>query len=825
MRRLANVGQQAAKASEGLLAAREANKVFKAIVQGPPAPEPAGSGVQLEAFQKVLPWFTWRELVTFSNYFGERGTVVNDLSEELAGEVARRLLYSQRTKSSEGDREPEPLKITPREVAAVAYSFSKMKPQLPEYTPVYHAVASGILQDIWKVDRLQVALVATALADAELQLNDELLKLLRPVLQEMAEMPKEGKLSMSMDELRRLVHAYSVLPREKMQRKEVEVLAECTKQMVGRAQIGEAGHLVVSWLRLRPPRGAKEAYLEALQSASWRTSGASWRTSGHSDTKWELKHPFPRGGLASALSDLLSREDEREQPPFTPPMMRALVQSLVRLSARSQTAVTDAGRSLNLDDWAEILRLVVGFNKAHGAPSATPTRAAREEVWSWVLDSLNYVLKRIQQLKSDHSEAGASTNPRVQLRSLQILAGLTRAHMSHKDKELTSAFAQFALSELEKHHRQGQADLALVAEIIGDLVPLLAATGRAQLSRFFTGSVVGVRQAAAGPWQLEETTARLAQGEEEAAAPARRQEEWAAESVVHSLPQVTLAPPRKSLLPPEVCLPSERVQPKTQLAATYTLGARGLWSGLSVQPQAALAPTRPIAQHTVAASPVAERAEKVQLNATASTEVEAASAPFIEEAQESPQPLLAEASPADATAAVAEEGDQDLKSQLGTLLTLLEQQLQERQFLEDRLKALESKLDQKEEGHGQAREEVAKEAAAAQAAAKLAAEAAAAAETAAAAAAVSHSAGQLLPVPPVAAEPWSSSSVTTRGTPSSHLYTEQEALLMMSRSSPGSQGFVFEEYRRLVSQRNRLERGARVMPADHFPIFPLLKRK
>ncbi|CAE8674166.1 unnamed protein product, partial [Polarella glacialis] len=496
----------------GIRAARQASDVFKAVVQGPQAPAPAGYGVELLAFQKALPRFGWKELVDCSNHFGQRGQVIGELAAELAAEVGRRLKSQAKTGAEEVNAEEVANRVSTgantiaglaaasasaarsmsaREVTLIVYSFSKLTPQLPEYALLYDAVADGLKKEAWQFNRLQAALVSTALADVERGLKDALPAVLQPVLGDLTA-SEEVREAATVDELRFLVHSSAKLERP-ISAPALEALADCTKRHLQKANFAALAHLSVSWLRLRPPVQAKEAHIDTLRAACVQLL--------EFQKSHFPAHPLPAEGLAPALADLMAREAERNAPPLTPPAVRDIAKGLVQISwglQRYQSSGT-RGRSLGIDDWSEILQLIVGFCEAHNAAivagdAHTPSyssssrsqthsirTAAPGQLPAWAAEVLYHVLWRAQQqlVPSDGSAL-------VELQSLLTLLRLVRRHGSKPAPD--PAFFSWATQLVAAHHRLGNADPGLIAEVISELVPMVPKEERGNLGKLWGSS-------------------------------------------------------------------------------------------------------------------------------------------------------------------------------------------------------------------------------------------------------------------------------------------------------------------------------------------------
>lgn len=481
----------------GIEAARQASAVYRAVVQAPQGSSPAGWGVETPVFRQALPRLNVGELVNCSRHFGQRGQVVGELAAELAGEVGRRL-RSQPDPPSPSEPGPAGAakavgaeatgaarSMHSHEVTAVAYSFSKLSPQLPEYALLYDAVAEGLARNAWQLNRLQSALIGTAFADVELRLADALPRVLRPVLSELAA-SQEAREAVTVDELRLLVHASVQLPRQSLSANDVEVLADCTKRLLPKANFAAQAHLAVAWLRLEPPAAAKQVHLEALQASCQHLTK-------HKKSHFPA-HPLPREGLAPALAALLAREAEQNAPPLTPPAMRDISKGLAQISwglQRYQSS-SSQGRSLGIDDWTEILRSVLSFCEAHSARAMTSSSALGGRVLpSWAAELLYHVLWRAQQQALPADDAPGNL---VELESLLTLLRFVRQHEAKPQPD--AAFFSWAAKLVAAHQRRAGTSAGLFAEVVGELVPMLPQAERGNVARLLlagSSSSIGVQ--------------------------------------------------------------------------------------------------------------------------------------------------------------------------------------------------------------------------------------------------------------------------------------------------------------------------------------------
>lgn len=485
----------------GVEAARQASAVYRAVVQAPQGNAPAGWGVETPVFRKALPRLNVGELVNCSRHFGQRGQVVGELAAELAGEVGRRLRSqpdppSPSEPSVAGAASAVAAEATSagrsmhsHEVTAVAYSFSKLSPQLPEYALLYDAVAEGLARNAWQLNRLQSALIGTAFADVELRLADALPRVLRPVLSELAA-SEEARQTVTVDEIRLLVHASVQLPRQSLSASDVEALADCTQKLLPKANFAAQAHLAVAWLRLEPPTAAKKVHLETLQASCQHLMK-------HKKSHFPA-HPLPREGLAPALAALLAREADQNGPPLTPPVMRDIAKGLSQISWGLQRYQSSSshGRSLGIDDWSEILRSVLNFCEAHSARTMTSGSAPGGRVLpSWAAELLYHVLWRAQQQVLPADDAPGNL---VELESLLALLRFIRQHEAKPQPD--AAFFSWAAKLVAAHQRRAGTPAGLFADVVGELVPMLHPAERGSVARLLLAgstSAVGMQASVA----------------------------------------------------------------------------------------------------------------------------------------------------------------------------------------------------------------------------------------------------------------------------------------------------------------------------------------
>jgi len=428
--------------------------------------------VNPDAFRQALPWFRWRELTVFANHFGQRDAVVQEVSAELAGEIGRRLSSASAAAAAlPSERSVSAAEVLPgassREVAAIVYSFSKLRPQLPEYAPVYNAVAEGIRCQTWEFSRLQAALVGTALADAQVHTSDALPAVVRVALGQLAR-DAGVRAELTFDELRYLVHACAHVQSPGLDADEVRLLAECTQRLVAESrEFSKLAHLMVSWLALPAPSAAKEVHQKALSATCVRLHELEPRGSAH---------PLPLEGLAPVVANLLARESRQEQPPLTPPKFKEIVGALVLISQGLRGPAAARTQSLGFSDWMQIAPLVINFCKSHSsAPSSEPRAVgASQELPGWAARMLGHVIVRAR-VESAHG------GPPLDLSSLMSLMHLLRRHKPMPAPD--DRFYAWAARQAAAHSEVSGVDRELLAALVGELVPRIPQNERSGLAK------------------------------------------------------------------------------------------------------------------------------------------------------------------------------------------------------------------------------------------------------------------------------------------------------------------------------------------------------
>eukprot|EP00425_Heterocapsa_triquetra_P017016 CAMPEP_0195143440 /NCGR_PEP_ID=MMETSP0448-20130528/166360_1 /TAXON_ID=66468 /ORGANISM="Heterocapsa triquestra, Strain CCMP 448" /LENGTH=477 /DNA_ID=CAMNT_0040181875 /DNA_START=42 /DNA_END=1472 /DNA_ORIENTATION=+ len=465
-------------ASLAAKAARQAARVYEAVLKGPET-APAGVDVKLREFKQVLPWYRVKDLATFASHFGNRGSAVGDIAGALATEVVRRLhetpapVAGERGKGSvNAGHNTITIGATYAYAIRIAYAFSKLKPQLPEYAVVYDAVADTLRQDAWRPSRFQAVLVGTAFAQADVHLTDGLPAVLRPVLRELRQEASAAELRM--DELRYLMQACAKLPPPGLEVEDVEALADCTQRLAPSVDFASAANLAVSWLCLQVPVAAKRAHIGALRAACSSLLGQ--RPSNPA-------YPLPRGGLAPALATLLAREEAQAEPPLTPPVLSVIVRGLLQVSKGLRSERVDDHGTLNCADLVSIARLAAEFCEANGRTEAR-AESSRRNLPGWAAQALSYAVFRSRW------PPGRQTDPDALLALLQLLRRFIPI------PEHDPLFYAWAAKQLVIAHQADRVDQVALEAAMQDVVPHLSVAARNELIHALTQSNGAVAAAA-----------------------------------------------------------------------------------------------------------------------------------------------------------------------------------------------------------------------------------------------------------------------------------------------------------------------------------------
>mgnify|MGYP002804067545 FL=1 len=467
----------------GAQAARKASNVFRVLQK---VNTPAGEGVEMTTLVEALPYFQLNQLVDCASHFGQRGRVIGPVAAEIATEIGRRLRRSADAGASDrlGDMSQN---LNAKEVTTAFYAFSKLSPQMPEYRSFYNAVADGLVEQRWQLEGMKAALIGTALADTETRLSDALPAVLQPVLENLSQ-SKKAREEISVDELRFLIHAAVRLPNV-LTEKEIEALAECTERLVASSAFSVQAHLAVSWLRLTPPPGAKEAHLNALELCCKVLAT-------HAKSHYPA-HPLPAEGLSPALEALLAREAEQNAPPLTPPVLQNITKGLVQISwglQRYQWNHDPSRRSLGIDDWTEIMETLMAFCEAHLAGKDSGST----RVPLWAREALYHVLWRAQHRRRAKSY-DENLVDMAQLKSIRTLLSLLKRHKPSPPAD--PQFFQWAERVVRAHQKNGDA-LELV-KVVSELVPFLPENQRKTLAQLVMTETKSEATTSSTPMQSE----------------------------------------------------------------------------------------------------------------------------------------------------------------------------------------------------------------------------------------------------------------------------------------------------------------------------------
>jgi len=467
----------------GAQAARKASNVFRVLQK---VNTPAGEGVEMTTLVEALPYFQLNQLVDCASHFGQRGRVIGPVAAEIATEIGRRLRRSADAGASDrlGDMSQN---LNAKEVTTAFYAFSKLSPQMPEYRSFYNAVADGLVEQRWQLEGMKAALIGTALADTETRLSDALPAVLQPVLENLSQ-SKKAREEISVDELRFLIHAAVRLPNV-LTEKEIEALAECTERLVASSAFSVQAHLAVSWLRLTPPPGAKEAHLNALELCCKVLAT-------HAKSHYPA-HPLPSEGLSPAVEALLAREAEQNAPPLTPPVLQNITKGLVQISwglQRYQWNHDPSRRSLGIDDWTEIMETLMAFCEAHLAGKDSGST----RVPLWAREALYHVLWRAQHRRRAKSY-DENLVDMAQLKSIRTLLSLLKRHKPSPPAD--PQFFQWAERVVRAH--QKNADALELVKVVSELVPFLPENQRKTLAQLVMTETKSEATTSSTPMQSE----------------------------------------------------------------------------------------------------------------------------------------------------------------------------------------------------------------------------------------------------------------------------------------------------------------------------------
>jgi hypothetical protein len=303
---------------------------------------------------------------------------------------------------------------------------------------------------------LEAGLIGTALVDVRAHISDALPAVVRPALRDLQ---GRGRDSATIDELRYLLHACTCLPSPGIKLDEVETLAMLTQRFVTGANFAKTAHLAVSWLQIRAPAKAKQHYLDALGATCARLIEFGEKPT-------HPAHPLLVPALSPALAGLLAREGQQNPPPITPPLVRDITGALVLITrgllSQAQTRPAK-GQALSFTDWVEIMRIVTDFCDEHGVSKTLP---------GWAAEALSFTVRRA------HRPLAQDVAP-----NLETLHTMLRLLRHYKAKPAPDGdFFVWVAKQLASHH-QPESDPVVFAEIVGDLVPQLPRSERAQFTQ------------------------------------------------------------------------------------------------------------------------------------------------------------------------------------------------------------------------------------------------------------------------------------------------------------------------------------------------------
>lgn len=423
--------------------------VRKAVLRSASAPgagqasRPCGEGVKSLAFREALPFLKWDELVGLASAFERRGVSEPTFGSSLAAEIAARLQGHGGEHLERGTQHHQE-QASAREVAAVAFAFSKMRPEVPPEicAGLFSVIADGIRSEEWPFTWGQETVLSVAFA--ETSVHEELLpQLLEGTLRHI------GKVTES--ELRYVAHAAAKLPPPGLNEDDAVRVAQRIQEMIGSMSFGSGAHLLISWLRIRVTGEAREPYFESLQAIcnhlmakNQKPTRATW--------------PLPIGTLATVLTDFVEAENGHESKPLlTLPVFRQVLGALVRIQRGKN-------EHLDLREWVSILQTVSDFCGAHGSTVAQTRADGTVVLPRWAHDVFSYICGAAHRNRL--SETGL--DPLLQL--LKLVGHHTlhklQFHESHK------VFLDWCAERLE-NHPEACADPGARARILEAYLPLV----------------------------------------------------------------------------------------------------------------------------------------------------------------------------------------------------------------------------------------------------------------------------------------------------------------------------------------------------------------
>lgn len=439
------------------VAAEQVNAVLRSVLNGPQKPA-AGYFVDLKNFRRSLPLFRWNDLTNSAHHFGKCGAVLPEVSGQVAAEVANRINAAA---GPRGQREQNIPMVMSREITTICYSFSKLKPQLPEYQPLYQAVAAGIERNAWDLNTLQLAQIGTALADAgERSALDVLPAIARAAINQMKDF--------GIDELRYTLHV-AANARPGLDAEAIVVLASKAAVATGTdnntkrdlATFAELAHMLVSLLQIEPPQGHADVtrvHRESLDAIVLKLGKLKPSSPAH---------PLPTGGMAPILANFIKRAENHEVLPLTPPVFSRIIEGLLRISKGFRPNAKN--NSLNFSDWVSIMGTIADFCAAHSARPAVH----KGELPNWTHVAFRHTL---QVAKSGDAPP-----------DLHSLLTLSRMVLRFGLPPQTDQFFPWAADQVQAIVADGNADgienRNVLAALVSELVPALPYAKRVQLAK------------------------------------------------------------------------------------------------------------------------------------------------------------------------------------------------------------------------------------------------------------------------------------------------------------------------------------------------------
>lgn len=394
-----------------------------AVSPGPgQTPRPCGEGVQSSAFREALPFLRWDELVGLASAFERRGVSELAFGSSLAAEIAARLQGHGVEHADESSKHRQE-QASAREVAAVAFAFSKMRPEVPAEMCVglFSAIADGIRAEEWPFTWGQETVLSVSFAEASVH-EDLLPQLLQNTLRHITKVTES--------ELRYVVHAAAKLPSPGLNEQDAILVAQRIQEMIGSMSFGSGAHLLISWLKIRVTGEAREPYFEVLGTICSHLTAKELKPT---RPTW----PIPTGTLAYVLNEFVEAENKHNgEPLLSIPVFRQVVGALVRIQRGKN-------EKLDLEEWVSILQTVSDFCGAHGSAMAQMRADGTVVLPRWAHDVFSYI-------------CGAAYRDRLRETGLDPLLQLLRLvghHTLHRLQfhESHKVFLRWCAERLENH--------------------------------------------------------------------------------------------------------------------------------------------------------------------------------------------------------------------------------------------------------------------------------------------------------------------------------------------------------------------------------------